>query len=479
MRKLYLLITAVIFIFLPIATHAAEPPVVVIQYQDALQMALRDMLPVRGTDAQILEMQNQRDDLREHILHLERNTLSPEMQRIVNDMHDQLMNLEMQIYGAAAAQNHLQQAGESALQAFIAGLNYGSADGYMLQTAIQGLVAAQGLGGTVSVLEDARSSMWREMNSFHNQVNPYDYVLDGNRRNLNEMERQMQGLRFQQDQQILAREYALRSAIIAIEGLTHAIEIAEQGITLAETSFGHMSIMHGLGMVSIIQLQTAEQELAQHRMELSETQLQKNSMQQHLNHMLGQPLSQRTVIAFERELPQLPANISRHISQTVAASHTVRSLELNVESARYALRNFNEARDREIERNQNDGRRDETDRVRTENDRTRDALQEAYNMAIASRNQAAQALESAMLHGHNELARLQTRIEVQTTALAIAETGLQTTQTNFELGRATRHELEQAQFSVFAVQQAIEATLNQKWLLAFALDNPSLLFYSM
>ena len=449
------------FALLPMVNVYGAP--VVISYENALRMVLDDMLPVRGADAQIREMQNQRDDLRDYILRIERNTLPVGMQDIINDLQDELHDLEAQLFNAINFQNQMQTDAELAMQAFIADMTNTN----MLQSAIEAMVAAQGMGGTITVLEDMQRRMWREIGGIHDP-NPEQYVIDGNNRNLNEMDRQIQGVRLQQDQDRLMRENALRVAIITLEELNSSINVMESGLALTEESLRQMRVMHGLGMVSQNELRNIEQTLALSRMELGETLLLRGNAQRHLNHLLGQPLSQHTIVEFEREL--------HHTTQTVAQTQAVRQLELNVISARYALRNFEEAREREIERNRDASRRDETERVRIDNDRTRDALRENYNIAVAAHTQATQSMNAAILHGYNELERLQNRLEIQNIALSNAEIQLSTTQINLELGRATAFELEQAYFNVFMAEQAIETTINQKWLLAFTLENPVLFF---
>ena len=464
----YFLFT-VAFILLPVANVYGEP--VIITYEDALQMALDDMLQVRDADAAIREVQNQRDDLREYIERVERNSLTPRMQDLVNDLFAELSELEWQLWSAIDFQNRMQANAEIALQAFFYDMN----DGYMLQTAIEAMVAAQGIGGNISLLEESRVTMLREINNIHNP-NAYRYVIDNNQRNLNEMDRQMQGMRLQQEQELLMRENTLRVAIITLKELELAVHIMEARLSLAEENLRQMKVMHEVGMVSENKLRIAEQSFILSRMELSETLIYRNSAQQHLNHLLGQPLSQHTVVVFERDLPELPENMSLHIRQTASQTQTIRRLELNVISTRYALRNFNEAREREITRNQNAGRHGETDHTRTNNDRTRDALRESYNLAVTSHTQAVQAMEAAIRHGYNELERLLNRVEIQNIALSNAKTQLSMVQTNFELGRATKLEVEQANFNVIMAEQAAETTINQKWLLAFVLENPFLLF---
>jgi len=459
--------------------YASETPEqeVVITYETALQMALRDILPVRGADAVIREIENQRDDLRDHISSIERNELTPQLQDLLHDLNMELWELDMQIWGARASQDELQQMGELALQTFVDILTTtGQADGQVLQEAIQSMVTAQNIGSNLPMMQAGRRQVWDAIDEINRLSRPYQYVMDGNRRYLSEMERQMQSLRLQQEHDRLAIENSLRNAMVALNELILAVEIAESGLALAEESLRHMYVMHELGMISTMDLLTARQQLTTHRTELSELRIHKTGARQHLNHMLGAPINQNTIIVFERETPQLPTNLNRHVSQVVAQTQAVRQLQLNIYSARYALRNFTEAREREISRNQGEGRQGETNHTRIENDRIRDALRENYNIAIASHAQAIQALDAAMLHGYNELTRLINRYEMQTATITFAETHLEIARTNYGLGRITQHELEQARFNVLMAEQAMESTLNLKWLLAFTLDNPSLLF---
>jgi outer membrane protein TolC len=84
-------------------------------------------------------------------------------------------------------------------------------------------------------------------------------------------------------------------------------------------------------------------------------------------------------------------------------------------------------------------------------------------------------MEAAMRRAYNDLTNLQTQRESQLLEVARAQQALEVAQTNLALGRITRHDVTQAELAVFVAEQAIESTLNQQWLLAFRLQNPSLL----
>jgi len=58
--------------------------------------------------------------------------------------------------------------------------------------------------------------------------------------------------------------------------------------------------------------------------------------------------------------------------------------------------------------------------------------------------------------------------------LTQAQSRLEVALHNLDLGRITYHEVEQARFAIFVVEQRIESVHNEKWLLAFLLENPSL-----
>jgi len=458
--------------------HTRQHPenAVVITYNRAVQLALSNMLPNQQTDIHLRELRNMRDDLQTHITNQERRQVNRETQDILNNMNQDLWNLNLQIGGAAAQQQQLQTAAAAAMEAFILSMDSGGPiDTQALQTAINSMIWAASMDVSIGAMQDGRNTLGNALSDIDAQRNPARYVIDNNRRDLTDLDRQIEALNLTQEHAKIAQENILRQTIIAVEELSLAISVTQASISVSEESLRQSTVLHSFGMMSINDIRMAEQTLERSRMALTELILRHESAMSHLNNMLHQPLNQHTVIEFERDLPEIPDNITRHITQTATTTQIVRQLRLQVETARYARRTFDENRERERRANQNAGRPGETETVRRNNDRTRDALLESYNLATTTLAQATQSLQAAMHNAYNELERLHTQKEIQTIALSTATTLLETALTNFELGRATAHEVEQARLNVFIAEQAMETTLNQKWLLAFLLEHPVLL----
>jgi len=482
MKRLTFLLLISILAFAPIivaaenSTSQQHPEnAVIITYSRAVELALSNMIPNQQADIYLRELRNMRDDLQTHIINQERRQVTRETQDLINDMQDNLWGLDWQISGAVTQQQQLQAVATAAMEEFIQSMGTGIVDTNALQTAITSMIWASSMDMSIGAMQDGRSQIGTTIDDINALRNPARYVIDNNRRDLTELERQIEALNLTQENAEIAQENALRQTIIAVEELSLAISVTQATIGVSEESLRQAEVLHSFGMMSINDIRMAEQALARSQMALTELTIRFDSAMQHLNHMLHQPLNQHTVIEFERDLPEIPENIARHITQTATSTQIVRQLQLQVETARYARRTFDETRDRERRANQSAGRAGESETVRRNNDRTRDALQESYNLAVATLAQATQSLQTAMHNAYNDVDRLHTQKEIQAIELSTAITLFETVLTNFELGRATAHEVEQARLNVFISEQAMETTLNQKWLLTFMLENPVLL----
>ena len=84
-------------------------------------------------------------------------------------------------------------------------------------------------------------------------------------------------------------------------------------------------------------------------------------------------------------------------------------------------------------------------------------------------------MEVALRQGFNRLEQLIAQSEALRLEYDAAQDALYAVQINFNLGRVIHHDVEQAIFTAFRVEQNIEILLYQKWALKFMLENPSLL----
>lgn len=84
-------------------------------------------------------------------------------------------------------------------------------------------------------------------------------------------------------------------------------------------------------------------------------------------------------------------------------------------------------------------------------------------------------LEAAILCGYTGFITLVAQYEAIHMETERALENLEVAQTNYELGFVTQFEIEQVYLAVYSAQHEKESILNQKWILAFRLEHPSLL----
>jgi outer membrane protein TolC len=277
-------------------------------------------------------------------------------------------------------------------------------------------------------------------------------MTDAARRGLRELDDQMYILRIQQQQSKLGIENTLRSLMIVVAELEATITTMEANLALSEENLRRVTVRHSFGLASSNELRAVRQALNIEEMNLLLRKTNLYNARNSLNLLLGQPLAQHTIIEFERELPEIPEDLDAHINEIIPQTPSIRLLQMDVDREYEAMRAYR-GTDRE----------------------TRAALREAYERATQRRNQSMLTMEAALRRAYNDLLNLQTQKESQLLQVYRAQQALETAETNLALGRVTRHEITQAQLAIFQAEQAIESTLNQKWTLAFRLQNPTLL----
>ena len=419
----------------------------IITYDEALAMALGDMLHIIDSNAQIRDIQGQRNEMRDELRDLEqgRNNTS-------DGWIDDFWALESQIANAYITQALMQQSVENAFNDFLLGLATSGEYGLnpmlaqTLQSAIQSMMAVQDLGNAIAMMESQRHSVFQELN----RANTTSEMIDELRRGMTELDRQVRNLSLQQEITKLVRESALRSAIIAVTSLETAIRLEESIFELKVTNLNRAYVRYEFGLVSSNYIREAENALVIAQMNMDGLLINLNTAMRNLNHMLGVYLYQYTVIEFPQELLELPEDVD--IRAIITDTPSIRQLQINVDRARDA-RNAYTGDDRD----------------------TITALREAYQRAVMERDQAIATMEISMLRVRSELENLIVTSESLLIELENAYQTLENTLLNFELNRATQHEVEQAQLSIYRIRQRIDTNNNSKWTLSFQLENPSLL----
>ena len=467
---------------------------VVISYEDALEMAIGEIIVLADIDIVLRDMQMQRRFLNDEVSRLRRYRQNWE----IRAMEEMAWEVTSGLESARAAQAAIDAGAGSTIgdmNAVISGILAGVEGGEhltpQLTNAIAGMVmmSTPDLSGQIMQLQMQQAQLNTELRRLRDD----DHIEEMTRaaqRNLYEFDRQMDILRLGQEQARLSIEYALRGLIAALAELDviEASLIAETAIV--EETLRRTTIMHELGLVSAHDLSAVEHGMNQLETRHEELLRGRETLVQGINYMLGQPLTQDTVIELEWALPEMPEDLDEHTQEVMAEIHAVRQAGYEVvsaEDARWVLTgerrdiNVTDANRRRVfDADRDRGRNlwrtyQTTDEEEIEELRERIVAQEAVERARTAETQTIRAAEAAITRAYTELHNLATQQETLLADLARAKADYEIIQTNLELGLITRFDAEQARMAIFRIEQDLERLEIQKWMQAFRWENPSLL----
>jgi len=450
---------------------------VVFGYREALDMVLRDGL--HGVNVQIHVAQTQHRDLQESLAGLERGGAGRDA---FDAMAAELAELDVRLAAASQAHGEIMDEVESALMGLLSGIGAAGRDGadeflnQAVQLAVFGMISAREMSDNIAAMESRRAQAQNEIWNFQGGASPQAGLNDA-RRGLSDADGQIRHLRLQLEQTKLSLENSLRTVMLALWEQDILIKTLEAEITHAEESLRLMNIRYNMGLVSTNDMRGAETALAGQQERVEGIIRARSGIVRNLNLMLGEPLSQATVIEYERDLPELPENLERYFILLTETAPTLRQLELSVETSE-AARRIVTGNNRDIRVTEQDRRRAEAGTGSEEsirNLRTRIALQDAVDQNTRNLNQGRRAMEAAVLRGLDDLYNLTSRRYVLEENLIRARETLENTQRSLENGRATPFELNRARLDILQIEQELESNLNQQWALIFRLNNPSLL----
>jgi len=244
----------------------------------------------------------------------------------------------------------------------------------------------------------------------------------------------------------LEREVLLRSTWVALRALDDAIILAGMELLLLEETQRRAQVRHNLGMGSLSEMRTAEFNLAQARIHFATQQTHQRSLQQGLNHLLGEPLQQNTIVLVDAfcsaatdhvTIDPAPELIAAQVTQRINATPTVRSLRLALSIAR--------------------------------------ELDEGVELAEARLDSAIQSMELAWLQAQNDARNLMYQRVLWALELDMANAALEAALIQLELGRITSFDVVRLQYNVSLIENELVAICHRLWLLDFLFTHPALL----
>jgi len=428
---------------------AAEP--VKIPYAQAIDLAACPLAALE-LEERIEELEELQQELRDEIRRFSRGGIANEMTAALLYELDMLHN---QIFNTFTLQGQLQENAEQQIQRILQGLqdpvDANDFLGQTIDSVFRTMLTQQNIVGSMAMMQNRVEEIFDEL-AMLQEYSTTRSLLDEATRTMRELDEsityQLFIIRLQQEQSRLGLENTVRLHIFAVVELEDSIQTLETALAITRENLRRVTVRHNLGLASAGELRRAQQAVTLEELTISQRRTSLENALNSLNLLLNQPLYQNTVVVFERgEVGDLGEYIYE-----IPNTPQIRQLQRYVDEAHADVRAFRGS-DREA----------------------RAAVQEAYRRAVERRENAIHTMEAAFRRTLNDFANLQTLLDANELEVYAARLALDTAQTNLSLGRVTRHEVEQAKVAIFRLTQARESIYNQKWLMAFRLQNPALL----
>ena len=429
-------------------TEATQPievsEVVEITYDRALQLAMRDLLALMELDALIEEIEERLAALAEDINAMEQGNWRLDTQ---TEWWGNIAALESQIRNLQTTQEALTDANETMWQDVLHGLTLISEDGAadslaeMLYHAMMNMIFLREVDNAIFSLQSQRDTLFGHLGRLNRDV---PELLEDARQAVAILQWQIEILRTQQTQARLEREALLRRTVNASHAFTDAVVIADMELALLEEALRQVQVRQSFGMNSMTDVRNAEFALARARVDSATLRTNQRSMQQGLNHLLGLPLTQNTVVVVDFT-PQASTS-------TVASAHTTTPAQLT----------------------QRINATPTAQRLRLELSIARE-LEEGLDLAEARLDHAIQAMELAWQQAYNDRTNLLYQYALWQLEQEMATAAYEAALVQLALGRLTVHDVDILRYQLCMVNSELTALYRQLWLLDFLLANPALL----
>jgi len=476
MKRLLMAMAFAVLLTVPIFAAEPEEEPTVLTLEEAVELALDDLQIITDMEITMRDLQMNRIWFNDELRRIDSGRGTLQMNALMSAMSE----LEGGINQLQAAQRNIDQAERPGIA-----LPPGMED---LQLLVDGLMAPPDLTGQIGALQSQRGEIAQELSRLRQPDRMAELRRDAER-NLNELDRNTEMIEIGIGQTQLNFENIVRNMVSAQADLYRAAQMAGAGIALAEMNAHRMEVMNSVGMVSTHDLNAVRHGLAQSRTQLDDLGRAGQTLTQNINSLLGLPLTQTTVIDFEREYHEIPEDIEAHIAEIIPNLQSVRNLEIALERAKDArwvyTGSHHDVRISEADRrrahNPNRVTADlwRTTPTREDEDlisiRTRISLQEAVEQARANLADGIRQAETNILQAYTDLDALHARYAALHLDYDRANVNLAAALTNFDLGLITLFEVEQARLAALTTLLEKDGIRNQKWLLSFQLENPDLL----
>nr|AGS53430.1 hypothetical protein [uncultured bacterium contig00025] len=311
--------------------------------------------------------------------------------------------------------------------------------------------AIRALRDQLKELTDERDA---RINSFNPIMRPYvesaiRSAFAGPIRLLN---RHINEMIYSQDMIKTAAEMQLRGSIVAVENMLIDIEIAEAAVSQEIAALDAARIRYERGAGAESDYRSAELALSQRRTNLTLLHISLSNERMNLNRLLEKPMTELYAVEYDAKQAELPPDIDAYVRAVITEQPNVKQKDSEVARLKTDLDNAADAATSE---------RDEKKRALSRAERERDEL--GKNLELAIRKQV------------NSMQILLYSIESLEIDLQRANDRRETLRLNLEAGLVSQHDMDLAQLAVMNAEAGIAKSLNNYWVMQFALEHPFLL----
>lgn len=272
-------------------------------------------------------------------------------------------------------------------------------------------------------------------------------------RNIAEIGAAITTMRATQEMIRTGTELELRFSIITIQNTFLDIKLLEATLEMDQSNFHVAELRFGAGLISEIDLREVEMAMEQRESSLASARLSLENERQNLNRILQRPVTGNFYVSFERNLINLPEDLTRHIRQTASSQPDIRILATQRDRARALVS-------------------DEDVPFGSTEHRTRER---AYNQAVRVYNEARRNLETNIRNHYNNLNMMMYSISSLEIELQQRSEQFEAVVLNYQAGLATRFDIQRTELAVLMAEIEIERSLNNLWNAQFLFQNPFLL----
>ncbi|MCL2049829.1 MAG: hypothetical protein FWG87_14000 [Defluviitaleaceae bacterium] len=462
----------------PLPTTDPDPTnddILVLTLDEALSMVLHDMLAMRDLNLAIRDVEIVYRDVEDIVKRLGTGDFQLrtriEIRDAIAEVEDGMRTVNA-IFGTQIAAN--MQSVTNALSSAAMGQDPDANAPLVGMAMSQAMTGSGMLMSQTATLDTIHTNLTAQLRNWDDREFVEDFRTSTTQ-GMNQVKRQVQSLRLNQELISIAMQSALRNILVGIHELEMGITLMEANLELAEINIRRMTVAHSVGMISTHDLRVMQHGLAQGKVQLADLERALASLRQNLNQMLGQPLEKNILVEYERGF-EIPEDFD--IDALILGSPSIRQLQFDVDFAKAQRRaetgNNNDIIITAYQQSIAFGPNADSEDEKVIEIRERAALQEAVERAVTAYEQGIRSLDAAIRQMLTNANALDAQEEAQLGTLEQAAAALSVAESNFAAGRVTRFDVEQARVAVLVAEQGIESIVNKRWVLGFELGNPVL-----